>query len=104
MSLKVFAGPSEVPLPVVDWTAKLDIAKMRADKQSYLERLAAHLKSRKAGKNVGEIVRFPHADGYACYMVASWRPLHLVHIDLGDGWHYPHIERLTAADIEKAIQ
>jgi hypothetical protein len=36
-------------------------------------------------------------------MVASMRPLELVHVPLGDAWDYPYIERLTATDIQNKI-
>jgi hypothetical protein len=77
-------------------------ANNKADKQ-FLAELKAFVLKRKKGKNVGELIQFPHADGYAQYMVASMRPLELVHIPLGDAWDYPYIERLTATDIQNKI-
>ena len=71
--------------------------------EQYLAELKAFLLSRKRGKNVGEIVQFPCADSYAQYMVASMRPLELVHIPLGDAWDYPYINRLNATDIQNKI-
>jgi hypothetical protein len=73
-----------------------------AEKQ-YLADLKAMLVKRNNGKNVGEVVQFPHADSYAEYMVANMRPLELVHLPLGDAWDYPYIERLNASDIQGKI-
>lgn len=53
--------------------------------------------------NVGEVIQFPAADGYAQYMVASMKPLELVHIPLGDAWHFQYVNRLTAKDVQEKI-
>lgn len=102
MALKVFSAPPEICPPKINY-GRPDYAEYQREESRYLDELADLLRKRSTDKNVGEVVRFPHADGYACYMVAKWRPLQLVHLELGDGWHYPYVERLTAADIEKVI-
>jgi len=52
----------------------------------------------------GEEIRFPVADGYACYVVVRLKPVELIHIDTGDGWHFQYANRLTASDIRKEIK
>ena len=52
----------------------------------------------------GEEVTFPVADGKARYIVATLRPVRLIHVDTGDAWHYQYIHRLTATDIRKEIK
>ena len=50
----------------------------------FTDRLAAWCRERYTGDLVGEVVRFPYADGYAAYMIANHRPLTLIHLPLGD--------------------
>ncbi|MFA7219047.1 MAG: hypothetical protein WC119_00785 [Synergistaceae bacterium] len=35
---------------------------------------------------VGEMIRFPVADGYANYMIYRTKPLQLIHVAIGDAW------------------
>jgi hypothetical protein len=91
---KVFDSPSEIKLPA------FSMETYKADEEKFLIELKDFVIKRKPGKNVGEIVRFSYADGYAQYMIASMKPLELVHIPTGDAWHLPYVNRLTAKDIQ----
>lgn len=97
---QIFNPPDVIKLPSLDFSK---IAQYKEDSKKYIENLQAFLKRRKNGKNVGEIIRFPVADGYAEYMVASMRPLELVHIPLGDAWNFEYAHRLTAKDVQEKI-
>ena len=55
------------------------------------------------GKNVGETIRFQHADGYAEYMVFSMKPLKLIHLNVGDAWDSPYAELLTPKKVDEMI-
>lgn len=35
---------------------------------------------------VGEMIRFPVADGYANYMIYRTKPFQLIHVAIGDAW------------------
>ena len=72
--------------------------------EEYRSELKKILLNRKKGKNVGEIVRFPVADSHAEYMVASMRPLELVHVPLGDAWDFEYAHLLTAKEINQKIE
>jgi len=37
-------------------------------------------------------------------MVIALKPVMLIHLPLGDAWHYDYIERLTAKNILEKIQ
>jgi hypothetical protein len=52
---------------------------------------------------VGEELQFPVADGYARYIVLSIKPIQLVHLPLGDGYHSPGVNRLTARGVREHI-
>lgn len=57
------------------------------------------------GPLTGEVASFGVADGYAQYMLGDkGRGGILIHLDIGDAWHYQYIERLTKADIVKSIE
>lgn len=100
---KIYKAPDTIELPKVDF-GKYNREEEKKKEDKYLSDLAAWCKKRKDQQYVGEVVRFPHADGYAQYMVASIKPLELVHLELGDAWDLPYIERLKAKDIIEKIE
>lgn len=100
---KIFAAPSSIELP--QWSIKKTHNENMAEEKVYLDQLKDMLTKRKpTQKLVGEIIRFPAADGYAEYMVASTTPLELIHIPLGDAWDYQYAHRLTKKDVEEKIK
>jgi hypothetical protein len=102
MAIKVYDPPTHMKQPE---TYDIPWQEIQQVEQKYLEELKAYLLERNPnGKNVGEIIYFPVADGHAQYMVASMRPLELVHIPLGDAWHFQYVERLKVKDIEDQIK
>ncbi len=98
---KIFSCPSAIPVPKLNFATlkqyDTDCEKFKEDLKKFLN------ENGRNGKNVGEIVRFPVADGYAEYMVASMRPLELIHLPLWDAWDFQYANRLTAKDIQKKI-
>jgi hypothetical protein len=98
---KIFSAPEEIKQP------KLDFANMgnyEKESKEYLVKLKAKLlEHNPGGKNVGEIIRFPAADGYAEYMVLSMKPVQLVHIPLGDAWNFQYAHLLKAKDVQDKI-
>jgi hypothetical protein len=97
---KIYASPLEVKVPEFNWE---DIEQYKKDCETYKENLKAFLLKRKNSKNVGEIIQFPVADGYAEYMVASLKPVELVHIPLWDGYQFQYVHLITAKEIQKQI-
>lgn len=56
------------------------------------------------GPLTGEVASFGVADGYAQYMLGDkGRSGILIHLDIGDGYQFPYVERLTKADIVQSI-
>ena len=99
---KIYSAPKEVKLPSFDWTNMQEYA--QASKQ-YIADVKQHINDMGyKGKNVGEIVRFAVADGYAEYMVVSMRPLSLMHIPLDDAYEFPYVHLLTTNEINKKIE
>jgi len=98
----IYSSPTEIALPIINWEdMEIDIYQKEVDR--YYSELKAFCLKRKKGKNVGTIVKFQIADGYAEYMVSSMRPLELIHLPIGDEYQFPYIQNLTAKDIQQRI-
>ena len=118
MMAKIYDPPQEMETPdfTYDKNGHPDIKKYEEDNEKYIEELKDLLLKRKnispgiwsgPEKYVGEIVRFPVADGHAEYMVASMIPLELVHLPLSDDYlvcisENPHL--LTAKEVTEKIE
>lgn len=97
----VYSGVDGIHAP--EWESGEDYKDHIKREERYEQNLINYALIHGKGGYRGKIVQFPHADGYARYLVLSLRPLRLVHIATGDAWHYPYIERLTAKDITDKI-
>lgn len=100
MSATIYSAPKSVPLPKYDIK---NVQDWRKEEDDYIDQLKTVLLRRKNGKNIGEVLRFPVADGYAMYMVASMRPLELVHLPLGDCWEFEYVHLLNAQEVQQRI-
>lgn len=98
---KVYQAPEHIKEPEFNVD---DIPQYERDCDRFKQDLKEFLLKRKKGKLVGEIVRFPVADGYAEYMVAGLKPVELVHIPTWDAWTYQYANLLTAKEIEARIE
>lgn len=100
MALQVFAPPEELEPPeFMPWKTYDERIK------EYGAKLKNWIMKNGKGKYRGKTIRFGVADGYASYYILSLSPLQLIHDPAYDGYHFPYIERLTAADVkEKADQ
>ena len=93
---KIYRTPDEIKRPSFegDW---------EANEQKYLKEVKDFCLNRKKGKNVGEIIKFPACDGYAEYMVASMRPLELIHLEHMDAYTFQYVHLLTAKEVNEQI-
>jgi len=114
MMAKIYNTPKEMKTPdfTYDQNGHPDIKKYEEDNEKYIEELKDLLLKRKnispgtwsgPEKYVGEIIRFPVADGHAEYMVASMIPLELVHLPLSDAWHFQYVHLLTAKEVTEKL-
>ena len=103
MSATIFTITEKFPTPELDF-ANFDHAKYNKDNDDYIAKVKKFLLSQKSGKNIGEILNFPVADGSAQYMVASMRPLQLVHLELGDAYHFQYDYLLTAKEVNQKLE
>lgn len=101
MAAQVFSAPEEVKQPNYDFQ---NVKAWKEQEETYIKEVKNFLaKKGYTGKNAGEIIQFPVADGYAQYMVASMRPLMLVHLPLGDAWDWQFAHLLTAKEVQQKI-
>ena len=99
----IYSAPRHIKVADFDPMASRD--EWQANDKRYMNELWRWVKACKPrGKLVGEVIRFPVADGYAKYMVASLRPLELIHIPLGDAYEFRYANRLTVADVRLEVE
>lgn len=96
----IYSPPSQIPVPELDF-ANFD--NYEKECEEYKNKLREYLLRVKKGKNIGEIIRFPVADGYAEYMVASMKPAELIHLPLGDAWQFQYAHLLGTKEIQDEI-
>lgn len=101
MATQIFSPPDTIKVPSLDFK---NIDKYPKQCEKYTADLKKILQEHNPkGKNVGEIIRFPVADGNAEYMVLNMRPLQLVHLPLGDAWEFAHADLLTPKAVQDKI-
>jgi hypothetical protein len=104
---KVYDLPDGFEVPSFNFK---DLQGYMAKEKEFIQKLKTWCVERmqRAGvedKNVGVVIKFPVADGYALYMIAATNPVQLIHLPLGDAWSFQYVTRLTKKDIiEKARQ
>jgi len=98
---KVYTVPSGIKVPEFNWK---DVKQYEKDCEQFKADLKAFLVKRKNGKLVGEVVRFPVADGYAEYMVAGLSPVELIHLPLWDEYQFEYAHLMTAKEIQDRIE
>jgi hypothetical protein len=96
----VYSAPSSIEVPSSDFK---NINGYEKACEKYKADLKAMLQKRNKDKNVGEIIRFPVADSYAEYMVASMKPVELVHLPLWDAWNFQYAHLMTAKEVQGQI-
>ena len=97
----IFKSPDQVKVPELDFAK---FGEYQNECKKYKEDLKAWLNNNGYnGKNVGEIIQFPVADGYAEYMVASMKPVKLVHLPLMDAWHFEYAHLMTTKEVQAKI-
>ena len=97
---KVYLLPEDFNAPDFDWH---DIPQYEKDCAELTDRLKAFCIERNDQKNVGEIIKFPVADGYAEYMVAATKPVQLIHLPFWDAYQSETAELMTAKAIQQKI-
>jgi len=100
---KVYSPPEEIKIPELNFSS---IKEYDAECARFTEELKQFVLKRNPDKSqveVGKIIQFPVADGYAQYMIASMKPVELIHMPLWDAWEFQYVERLNVRDIRDKV-
>jgi hypothetical protein len=97
---KVYAAPVSIKPPVFDYK---DIAGSKTSEKAYIEQVKAWAR-KPSDQYAGEEISFSHADGYACYIVLTSKPVVLIHLEIGDCWDSPLADKITAKELIKKIE
>ena len=97
---KIYNPPKEIKVPELVFTVSTDIdgydaacKKFKADLKEWC------IQRNRKEEHVGEVIKFPVADGQAEYMVASLKPVVLIHLPLWDAWHFQYAHLLGKKEI-----
>lgn len=103
---EVFNPPANIPVPELNFS-DIDEYNKACDKfEADLKEFCID-RAKKSGadtKYIGDVIKLPYADSYAIYMVASLKPVQLIHIPIWDAWDCFLAKRLTKKDIVDMIE
>jgi hypothetical protein len=94
---QILYPPKSIKKPV------FNIDTYHEDEEKYVKELKAFCLANGSGKNVGETIKFQVADSYAVYMILSMNPLELIHVPVGDEWHFDHVDLMTTERVQEMI-
>jgi hypothetical protein len=98
---KVFLLPDGFEAPEFNWE---NIEKYQKDCAEHTAKLKQWCLQRNPDqKNVGEVIRFQVADGYAEYMVGATKPVQLIHLPYMDAYQSETAPLMTAKAIQDKI-
>lgn len=101
--MKVFTLPDQVKYDQPNY-ADYDAAAERDREERHKGQLKDWLLANGwPGDRTGQILREPHADGYACYMYADGPKAALIHLPYGDAWDSPNVEHLPKKEVLKRL-
>lgn len=99
---KVFLLPDGFEAPEFDWQ---NIEKYQKDCAEHTAKLKEWCLNRNSEQEcVGEVIRFPVADGYAEYMVAAIKPVQLLHLPYMDAYQSETAPLMTATAIKEKVR
>ena len=98
---KVFLLPDGFEAPKFDWK---EIEKYKIECAEHTAKLKKWCLERNSEQEcVGEVIRFPVADGYAEYMVAAIKPVQLIHLPYWDAYQSETAPLMTAKAIQDKV-
>lgn len=100
---KIYSTPTELGA-APQWNIKKSREENIAAETAWVDKVKAYAKKYGNGKERGEYIHFPIADGHAQYIVYTMKPVALFHLDVGDGWHFPQAKYLTAKAVREEVE
>jgi hypothetical protein len=100
---QIYAAPKVVgPVPQFDHTKPYN--EYENARTAYIKKVEAWAKENGSGEFAGKQIHFQVGDGYAQYVVVSLQPVKLIHLAIGDAWHFEYAKRLTAKDVRTEVK
>lgn len=75
----------------------------KEDEKKYKKELRAFCKENSSSSYAGEVVRIPHADSHAQYMVVSLKPAVMIHMPVMDAWDSPYANLMNGKSIKQHV-
>lgn len=104
MSAKIYSLPKDLLNKIPDiWTNNKDYQK-RED--AFIKEVSDMCQKRNPvgdKKYIGKTIKFSVADGHAVYMIASLKPLGLIHLPLMDGYEASDVDLMTAKRVKEKV-
>ena len=101
LTMKVYSAPASIKKPEFPTGLNGDWKAYQQKEDAYANEIVAYAKKHGKGSMRGKEVNFPIADGYARYIVFT--NTSLIHLDVGDAWNYPYVQRLLVKDIREQV-
>lgn len=98
--MKIYSAPEGIAAPKIK--GGMDFDQYNRDCNQYEKDVIEYCKKNSNHKHAGETISFSVADGCAVYIVFT--PTKLIHLELGDAYHYSDIDKYKGADILKKIE
>lgn len=99
---KIFSAPDTIKPPVFNVR---NLVETKENEKKYIEAVKQYCLTDNPKKDeyTGELFKIPMGDGYAMYMVYSMKPLHLIHLEIGDAWDSPYANNVTSKFVKSHI-
>jgi hypothetical protein len=104
MAAKVYSAPKEIKKPEFLVNGEYDHAAYGKACDEYVAAVRKFCEEKGSGDLRGKEIRFGVADGHASYLVFSSKPLQLIHLEMGDAWHFQYAHLLTLAEVRKEVR
>ncbi len=103
--MNIYALPTEVPAPKVDFSNYDHKKELEAENKHMADLKAFLIKQGYDKPLTGEILSEPIADGKALYMVLDGgRTWGLIHLPYGDAYDSPNVQFLPKAEVKRRVQ
>lgn len=98
---KIYAGIRGIEAPKFNWN---DLKEYARQCEEYVEALRTAVRNENSDPIVGEVISFQVADGYAKYLVASLKPVELIHLPFDDEYQFEYAHLLTVKEIKALVK
>jgi hypothetical protein len=99
---KIYGGVEGIEKP--EFSEPFDFKAYEKQTEDYVSKIKEYAKENGNCPEAGKEIYFGVADGRACYVVLSLKPVELIHLNIYDGYQFQYANRLTATDVRNEIK